>query len=49
MNDEYAVRTVTGKVITDPPIAHFLFSDTRFSIVWLIVRVPLGLTWLQPG
>lgn len=35
------------RVIEDPPLARFLFSDTRFSIVWTIVRVWLGITWIQ--
>ena len=26
-------------VIADPPIAKFLFSDTRMAVVWLIVRI----------
>ncbi len=36
-------------VVTDPPLATFLFSDTRFSVVWLVVRVLLGLAWLEAG
>jgi thiosulfate dehydrogenase [quinone] large subunit len=46
---EYAVKTEQGTVIHDPPIAQFLFSDTRMSWVWLIVRVLLGLAWLEAG
>ncbi len=45
----YAVRTVSGTEISDPPLARLLFSDTRFSVVWLVVRVLLGWTWLQSG
>jgi thiosulfate dehydrogenase [quinone] large subunit len=37
------------RIIEDPPLARFLFSDTRFSVVWLVVRVWLGITWLQSG
>ncbi len=33
--------------ITESPISRFIFSDTRFAVVWLIVRVYLGIQWLQ--
>ena len=35
--------------IDDPPIAQLLFSDTRFSIIWLIIRVYTGYEWLMAG
>jgi thiosulfate dehydrogenase (quinone) large subunit len=35
--------------IPDPPIAHVLFSTTRFAWLWLILRVYLGWTWLTSG
>jgi thiosulfate dehydrogenase (quinone) large subunit len=35
--------------VQDPPLARFLFSDTRFSVVWLVVRVLLGVSWLDAG
>jgi len=35
--------------VQDPPLARLLFSDTRFSAVWLVVRVLLGLSWLDAG
>jgi thiosulfate dehydrogenase (quinone) large subunit len=38
-----------GHIIQDPPLARFLFSDTRFSVVWLIIRVLIGWSWLQSG
>lgn len=38
-----------NRVIEDPPVAKFLFSDTRFAVVWTVIRVLLGLAWLQPG
>ncbi len=37
------------RVIADPPLAKFLFSDTRMAIVWLIVRVYVGYSWLDAG
>jgi thiosulfate dehydrogenase [quinone] large subunit len=36
-----------NRVIEDPPLAKFLFSDTRFAIVWTVIRVLLGLSWLD--
>lgn len=45
---EHTVRA-GGREIQDPPLARFLFSDTRFSVVWLVIRVLIGLTWLQSG
>jgi thiosulfate dehydrogenase [quinone] large subunit len=43
------VRTVKGTIIQDPPIARFLFSDTRMAPVWAVIRVLLGLSWLNSG
>jgi thiosulfate dehydrogenase [quinone] large subunit len=39
----------TTVVIPDPPLARFLFSDTRFAWFWLIVRLYLAYTWLTSG
>ncbi len=36
-------------MLHDPPVAQFLFSDTRFSVVWLVIRVLLGWGWLSAG
>jgi thiosulfate dehydrogenase (quinone) large subunit len=44
---EYAVKTPHGRIVSNPPLARLLFDDTRFAVVWLIVRVLLGLTWLN--
>lgn len=41
--------TRPNRVIEDPPIAKFLFSDTRMSWLWLVVRVYLGWQWLEAG
>ena len=43
------VKTPKGTVITNPPLARFLFDDTRFSVVWLVIRVLVGWEWLQAG
>ena len=39
----------SNRIIEDPPIAKFLFSNTRMSWLWLVVRVYLGWEWLQAG
>jgi thiosulfate dehydrogenase [quinone] large subunit len=49
LDPEHAVKTERGTVLQDPPVAQFLFSDTRFAPVWLVVRVLLGLGWLSEG
>jgi thiosulfate dehydrogenase [quinone] large subunit len=36
-------------VIADPPLAKFLFSDTRMAVVWLVVRVYVGYSGLDAG
>ena len=46
MND-HVVADTKGYIITNPPIAHFLFDDTRFAVVWLVVRVLLGWQWVE--
>lgn len=46
---EHIVRTPRGRIVTNPPVTRFLFDDTRFAVVWLIVRVLLGLIWLDSG
>ena len=43
------VVSKSGRVIEDPPLARFLFSDTRLAWVWAIIRVLLGISWLQAG
>src|SRR4051812_28973771 len=45
--NEHIVKTTKGSVVTDPPLARFLFEDTRFAIVWLVIRVLLGLAWID--
>jgi thiosulfate dehydrogenase [quinone] large subunit len=37
------------RVIEDPAIVKFLFTDVRMSVVWLVVRVYLGWQWLSGG
>ena len=43
-------RAATGRstiYVQDPPIARALFSDVRFSWIWLVVRVYLGYQWVD--
>src|SRR5213080_3892782 len=35
--------------IPEPPIARFLFADTRMAWVWLIVRLYVGYQWFTVG
>lgn len=37
------------RIISDPPIARFLFSDTRMAVIWLAVRIYIGWAWLEAG
>ena len=36
-----------GRYVQDPPIARFLFSDKRSSWIWLVLRVWLGIQWID--
>jgi len=44
-----ATKISRGTVIADPPLARFLFSDTRMALVWLLVRVYVGWSFLEAG
>jgi thiosulfate dehydrogenase [quinone] large subunit len=35
--------------VPEPPIARFLFADTRMAWLWLIVRLYVGYQWLVAG
>ena len=49
----FAVKHVTDErgdvVIQDPPIARFLFQNTKASVLWLIVRLYVAYDWLEAG
>ena len=47
LDPEHAVKTERGTVLHDPPLAQFLFSDTRMAIVWLVIRVLVGWEWID--
>jgi len=44
-----AATNIKSTVVADPPIARFLFSDTRMALVWLLLRVYVGWAWLDAG
>ena len=39
----------TAVEIADPPVARFLFGDTRLAWLWLIIRLYTGYEWLSAG
>lgn len=45
----HVVKTEKGETISNPPLARFLFEDTRMSVVWVVIRVLLGWAWLEAG
>src|SRR5690606_26846325 len=44
-----ALITRKREIVQDPPLARFLFSDTRASWIWLAVRLWLGYKWISPS
>ncbi len=49
---ESNVRSTTRRratMVTDPPLARFLFGDLRLAWVWLPLRLWLGWDWLNHG
>lgn len=43
------IRPQAATQIPEPPIARFLFADTRMAWFWLIVRLYVGYEWLTAG
>ena len=39
--------TLEPTQVPEPPLARFLFADTRLAWVWLIIRVYCGWQWLE--
>ncbi|MFF2479959.1 DoxX family protein [Paenibacillus sp. NPDC058071] len=37
------------KIIPENPVSAFLFSDTRASWIWLIIRLYVGYSWITAG
>ena len=44
-----SVQPRAATQVPEPPIARFLFADTRMAWFWLIVRVYVGWQWLVAG
>ncbi len=44
-----AIQPKSVTQIGEPPIARFLFADTRMAWLWLIVRLYVGYQWLVAG
>ncbi len=42
-----SIKTRQGTEVTNPPLARLLFEDTRLAPVWLVIRVLLGLAWID--
>ncbi|HTK11561.1 MAG TPA: DoxX family protein [Ktedonobacteraceae bacterium] len=47
-----AAKQIQPKVVThieEPPVAKFLFADTRMAWLWIIVRLYVGYEWFMGG
>lgn len=44
-----AATRIQSTVVQDPPLARFLFSDTRMALIWLLLRVYVGWAWVDAG
>jgi thiosulfate dehydrogenase [quinone] large subunit len=49
MKNTISIRPREATQIPEPPIAKFLFADTRIAWLWLIVRLYVGYQWLTAG
>src|ERR1700732_2294802 len=49
MKDTKLIQPEAATQIPEPPIARFLFADTRMAWFWLIVRLYVGYEWLTAG
>src|SRR5450755_2462698 len=49
MKDTKFIQPEGATQIPEPPIARFLFADTRMAWLWLIVRLYVGYEWLTAG
>lgn len=43
------IRPRAATQIAEPPVARFLFADTRMAWVWLVVRLYVAYYWLTAG
>ncbi len=46
---EGKVKSNKPVLVSDPPIARFLFNDTRSAPIWLALRIWIGLDWFYAG
>jgi thiosulfate dehydrogenase [quinone] large subunit len=44
-----SIKPNAATQIPEPPIARFLFADTRMAWFWLIVRLYVGYQWITAG
>jgi thiosulfate dehydrogenase (quinone) large subunit len=44
---QHVLKTPRGHVVTNPPMVRLLFDDVRFAFVWLLVRIGVGLVWIE--
>ena len=44
-----SIQPKSATQIAEPPIARFLFADTRIAWLWLIVRLYVGYQWIAAG
>lgn len=42
-----ALKGKQQRVIEEPAFVKLLFNDARFAVLWLVVRVWLGIQWIQ--
>ncbi len=49
MSISKAIHPSDATHIPEPPIARFLFADTRMAWFWLIVRLYVGYQWITAG
>lgn len=40
---------MSQNLITESPVSRFLFSDTRASWIWFVVRLYVGFAWIEAG
>ncbi|GCE20675.1 DoxX family protein [Dictyobacter kobayashii] len=49
MRQFQSIQPSKATQIAEPPIAKFLFADTRMAWLWLIVRLYVGYEWITAG
>lgn len=49
MRTFHMMQPQSATQIPEPPIARFLFADTRMAWLWLIVRLYVGYEWISAG